>query len=204
MTSNSASGRSRGVTDFAIRKILTCIEEERASEGREADHPLRKVVVAAVVSNPYAGTFAEDLSPAVEWSVGLGDLLGGLACEALREPVTSYGKAGIAGTAGSQEHAVMFVTTPFGNALRNAVGGGAAWISSATVVGAAGTPITIPLAHKDALYVRDHYDAVTLHPGDAPHPDEVVVAVAVANRGRLHARLGGLPASEIAGEDGLR
>jgi hypothetical protein len=192
------------VAEFAIRKILTWVEEERSREGQKVEQPLRKAIVAAVVSNPYAGTFVEDLSPAVEWSVGLGELLGRLACEALTEPVTSYGKGGIAGTAGSQEHAVMFVTTPFGNALRKAVGGGAAWISSATVVGAAGTPVTVPLAHKDALYVRDHYDAVTLHPGDAPHPDEVVVAVAVANRGRLHARLGGLPASEIAGEDGLR
>ena len=77
-------------------------------------------------------------------------------------------------------------------------------MSSATIVGTAGTPITIPLAHKDALYVRDHYDAVTLHPGDAPRPDEVVVAVAVANRGRPNARLGGLAATDVVGEDGLR
>ena len=87
--------------------------------------------------------------------------------------------------------------------MRDAVGGGAAWVSSATVVGGPGTVLTLPLAHKDALYVRDNYDAVTFHSGDAPHPDEVVVAVAVANRGRLNARLGGLAAQDAIGEDGL-
>jgi hypothetical protein len=192
------------MTDFAVRKLLTQIHEDRSSEGVVADVPLRRVVVAAVVGNPFAGAYVEDLGAAVEWSVGLGTMLGTAGAEALGEPVLSYGKGGIAGTDGSQEHAVMFVTTPFGDALREAVGGGAAWISSATVVGAPGTPLTIPLAHKDALYVRDHYDAVTLHPGDAPRPDEVVVAVAVANRGRLGARLGGLRASEVVGKDGLR
>lgn len=192
------------MSGFAIRRVITQVHEDRSAEGRDADVPLRKVVAAAVVANPYAGRWVDDLGAAVEWSVGLGTDLGGRAAEALGEPVLSYGKGGIAGTAGSQEHAVMFVTTPFGDALRAAVGGGAAWISSATVVGAPGTLLTIPLAHKDALYVRDHYDAVTLYPGDAPHPDEVVVAVAVANRGRLGARLGGLPATDVVGEDGLR
>lgn len=192
------------MSDFAIRRTVTQVSEDRSAEGIAADVPLRKVAIGAVIANPYAGRYVEDLSEAVEWSVGLGTMLGKLAAEALDAPVLSYGKGGIAGTAGSQEHAVMFVTTPFGDALRDAVGGGAAWISSASLVGAPGTPLTIPLAHKDALYVRDHYDAVTLFPGDAPRPDEVVVGVGVANRGRLNARLGGLRAGEIVGEDGLR
>lgn len=196
--------------DIVVRGMRTQITEERVGEGVTADVPLRKVVAAAVITNPFAGTGApvrtvvEDLSEAVEWSVGLGTTLAGMAADALGEPVTSYGKGGIAGVFGSQEHVVAFVTTPFGNAVRDRVGGGAAWISSASVVGAAGTPLTLPLAHKDALYVRDHYDAVTLYPGDAPLPDEIVVAVAVANRGRLNARLGGLSATEIEGIDGLR
>jgi hypothetical protein len=184
--------------------MITQVSEDRSAEGISADVPLRKAVIGAVIANPYAGRYVEDLSEAVEWSVGLGTMLGKVAVEALDAPVQSYGKGGIAGTAGAQEHAVMFVTTPFGDALRDAVGGGAAWISSASLVGAPGTPLTIPLAHKDALYVRDHYDAATLYPGDAPLPDEVVVAVAVANRGRLNARLGGLLAVDIVGEDGLR
>jgi hypothetical protein len=189
---------------FEIRRFLTQVTDERVREGREVDPPLRKVAVAAVLANPYAGRYVEDLSEAVDWSPELGQLLGGMAVDVLGEEVASYGKGGIAGTAGSQEHAVMFVTTPFGDALREAVGGGKAWISSATVVGAAGTPLTLPLAHKDALFVRDHYDAVTLYPGEAPGPDEIVVAVAVANRGRPNARLGGLRADEISAGDGLR
>ncbi len=189
--------------EFPIRKFITHIEEERSREGLVARTPLRKAVVAAVIHNPYAGAYHEDLSEAVDFSVGLGAKLGHMATEALGDPVQSYGKGGIAGVAGSQEHVVMFLSTAFANPLREEVGGGVAWMSSATIVGPPGTPITLPIAHKDALYVRDNYDAITLYPGDAPHPDEVVVAVAVANRGRLNARLGGLAAADVAGEDGL-
>lgn len=189
---------------FSVRRFLTWVSEDRICEGIDAEVPLRKVAVAAVVSNPYAGRYVEDLRPAVDWSVSLGTTLGTMAADALGQPVASYGKGGVAGTAGAQEHAVMFVTTPFGDALRAAVGGGAAWISSATLVGGPGTLLTIPLAHKDALYVRDNYDAVTLFTDDAPRPDEVLVAVAVANRGRLGARLGGLAADDVVGIDGLR
>lgn len=190
--------------EFVIRGIRTQVTEERVSEGIVADEPLRKVVVAAVIANPFVGAYVEDLSPAVEWSVGFGSMIGAMAADALGVPVQSYGKGGIAGVNGSQEHVVSFITTPFGNALREAVGGGAAWIPSATTVGGAGTALTLPLAHKDALYVRQNYDAVTLYPGDAPRPDEVVVAVAVANRGRLNHRLGGLTPDEVEGVDGLR
>lgn len=190
--------------EFLIRKFITQVEEEHLREGIPADPPLRKAIAAAVIHNPYAGAYHSDLSEAVAFSAGLGARLGVMAAEALGEPVQSYGKGGIAGAAGSQEHVVMFLSTAFANPLRRKVGGGVAWMSSATIVGAAGTPITIPLAHKDALYVRDNYDAVTLHPGDAPRPDEVVVAVAVANRGRPNARLGGLAAEDVIGEDGLR
>ena len=190
--------------DFSIRKVINQVEEERAREGIEADPPLRKAVVAAAIHNPYAGSYHEDLSEAVEFSAGLGRLLGEMAMDALGEPVVSYGKGGIAGLDGSQEHAVMFLSTAFANPLRETLGGGVAWMSSATIVAAAGIPITIPLAHKDALYVRDHYDAITLYPGDAPRADEVLVAVGVTNRGRLNARMGGLAAGDVIGEDGLR
>ena len=189
---------------FSIRKFITQIEEEHAREGVRADPPLRKAIVGAVIRNPYVGAYHEDLSEAVAYSAGLGKKLGRMATEALGYPVQSYGKGGIAGLAGSQEHVVMFLSTAFANPLREEVGGGVAWMSSATIVGGAGTPITIPLAHKDALYVRDNYDAATLHPGDAPRPDEVVVAVAVANRGRPNARLGGLAPEDVVGKDGLR
>ena len=190
--------------DFPIRKFIVQAEVEHSREGLAADPPLCKAVAAAVIRNPYAGAYHEDLSEAVEFSAGLGPLLGDMALQALGAPVASYGKGGIAGLDGSQEHAVMFLSTAFADPFREFVGGGAAWMSSATVTASAGTPLTIPLAHKDALYVRDHYDAVTLYPGDAPRPDEVVVAVAVANRGRLNARLGGLAPEDAVGEDGLR
>ncbi|HAM44328.1 MAG TPA: peptide synthetase [Propionibacteriaceae bacterium] len=186
-----------------FRRIITQISEDRTVDGRLGEPPLRKVVVAAVFTNPFLGGYVDDLSPAIDYSPELGTFLGGLAVEALGAPAVSYGKGGIAGVNGAQEHVISFITTPFGNALRDAVGGGAAWISSATVVGGPGTLLTLPLAHKDALYVRDNYDAVTLYPADAPHPDELLVAVAVANRGRIGARLGGLKAEEIVGKDGL-
>jgi hypothetical protein len=189
---------------IVVRGWRVQISEQRVSEGIEAVTPLRKVIVAAVIENPFLGGYVEDLSEAVEWSVGFGSDIGRRATEALGEPVQAYGKGGIAGVSGAQEHVVAFVTTPFGDTLREAVGGGAAWISSASIVGAAGTPLTLPLAHKDALFVRDNYDAVTLYPGDSPRPDEIVVAVAVANRGRLNARLGGLAIDDVVGQDGLR
>lgn len=191
------------MTDFVIRRIFTQVVEDRVRDGRTAEVPLRKVVAAAVLQNPFVGGYVEDLTAAQEWSPTLGTLLGELAVETLGEPAVSYGKGGIAGVGGTQEHVVAFITTPFGNALRAAVGGGAAWISSATIVGGPGALLTLPLAHKDALYVRECYDAVTFFPHDAPHPDEVVVAVAVANRGRIDARLGGLAAADVVGEDGL-
>jgi hypothetical protein len=186
-----------------FRRIITQISEDRLVDGQVGEPPLRKVVVAAVFTNPFLGEYVEDLSAAVAYSPALGTYLGDLAVAALGEPAVSYGKGGIAGTSGAQEHVISFITTPFGNALRDAVGGGAAWISSATIVGGPGTLLTLPLAHKDALYVRDNYDAVTLYPADAPHPDELLIAVAVANRGRIGARLGGLKAEDIVGEDGL-
>jgi hypothetical protein len=146
----------------------------------------------------------EDLAPLVTWSRGLGDELGALAVQALGAEAQSYGKGGIAGTAGEQEHANALLTTTFAEGLRKAVGGGKAWISSATKIGPPGTAIDIPLAHKDALYVRSHYDAVEVRIPDAPLPDEVVIIVAVSTGARLFARVGGLPAEEVKGEDGLR
>lgn len=194
-----------GEEPMEIRKIVTIVEEVLSEAGRKGDPPLKKVAVAAVVKNPYAGRYEEDLSEAVKASESLGELLGKKAVRALGgDPVQSYGKGGIAGVAGEQEHANAFLTTTFGDALRNAVGGGKAWIPSATKRGEAGTAIDVPLAYKDALFVRSHYDAMEVRIPDAPLPDEVVVIATVANRGRLNARLGGLKVEEVRGEDGLR
>lgn len=189
---------------FLIRKMVTIIEETRSESEIVADRPLCKVAVAAVIQNPYAGRFHQDLSEAVEWGADLGSLLGKKAVTALDDRAESYGKGGIVGTNGEMDHANMFLTTAFGDALRKAVGGGKAWITSSSKKGGPGTALDVPLAYKDALFVRSHYDAIEVRVSDAPLPDEVVVIAVVANRGRLNYRLGGLHKEEVKGEDGLR
>ena len=115
----------------------------------------------------------------------------------------SYGKAGLVGVNGEQEHAVAMLTTVFGNVMRDAAGGGKAWISSFTKRVAPGATIDIPLAHKDALYVRSHYDGITITLPDAPGPNEIAIICAYASRGRPNHRVGGLAGGEIKGVDGL-
>jgi len=186
------------------RKIVTFVEEILAEAGRPGDPPLRKVAVAAVVKNPFAGGYVADLKPLTDASVALGKRISAIGIAAMQpHAVASYGKAGLVGVAGEQEHAVAMLTTVFGNVLREAVGGGKAWISSMTKRVATGATIDIPLAHKDALFVRSHYDGITLTIPDAPLPDEIVIIVALASRGRLNHRVGGLAADEIKGLDGL-
>lgn len=191
------------MSGFQVRKWFAVIETIEHDGGPPPERPLKKVVAAVVIKNPFAGSYTEDLSPLIDPSPELGCLLGQRAVELLGgSEVESYGKAGIAGVAGEQEHVVACLTTVFGDALRDAVGGGAAWIPSATKTGAAGEPLDLPLAHKHALYVRSHYDAVTFRIHDAPRPDELIIAVGAASGSRVHHRVGGLKASEAKG-DGL-
>ena len=153
------------------RKIVTFVEDTLTEAGDVIDPLLRKVAVVAVVKNRYAGQTVEDLSPYYEESATLGRQIADLAVAQMQPySVESYGKAAIVGLDGEQEHGVALLTTPYGNVLREAAGGGSAWISSATKRAQPGASIDIPLAYKDALYVRSHYDAmsVTLH--DAPLP----------------------------------
>lgn len=187
-----------------VRKTFTIVEECLSEAGQPADPPLRKVAVVAVVKNPCAGGYVEDLSPMIEASAPLAEKISGMAAAAMGPyPVQSYGKGGVVGLSGEQDHAVALVTTIFGNILRDAAGGGKAWISSFTKRAAPGATIDIPLAHKDALYVRSHYDGMTVHLPDAPLPDEIAVICVFANRGRLNHRVGGMSVDEIRGEDGL-
>lgn len=190
-----------------IRKWLLFSEETLANEtGQGADGaPVRKLTVACVLENPYAGRFSTNLDELVKPSPQLGAEFGRRLVAALgADRAQSYGKACIVGLEGEYEHGNALLTTAFADPVRDALGGGKAWISSSGKRGGPGTAIDIPLAHKDALYVRSHYDTATVTVHDAPGPREIVALFAIATRGRLHARLGGLKAAEIKGQDGLR
>lgn len=189
-----------------IRKLVVHLEETRAEGGRgDAGGPLRKVAALAVIPNPYAGRpWSGELDQLVGPSGALASELAAAALAVLGAPVESYGKAALAGLAGEQEHANACITGVFGDALRAAVGGGRAWLPSVTKRVPAGAQVDIPVCYKDAIWVRSHYDAVTVAVADAPLPHELVVGLAVTNRGRLNARLGGLAKEEVVGQDGLR
>jgi len=149
------------------------------------------------VSNPCAGQgYVADLSHIVEASFDIGTTLGGEAIRLLGDTPQSYGKAGLVGADGEQEHINAALTSMFGNAFRDAIGGGKAWITSVTKPAAASAFIDVPLAYKDEIWVRSHYDAMTVHIPDAPHPDELVIIAVVADRGRINARVGGLSKAE--------
>jgi hypothetical protein len=192
--------------DLTIRKWHCHVEETYFSEmGAKVDgEPVRKFVVAAVVRNPYANSVGEDLDVAIHLSEELGKVFGERVLAASRDfEIQSYGKACIVGTGGEYEHGNALLTSRFADPIRNALGGGKAWIPSTGKRGAPGVAIDIPLAHKDALYVRSHYDTVTASFGDAPAPEEIVIIFAVATRGRPNARVGGLTVAEVKGADGL-
>jgi amino acid synthesis protein len=187
-----------------IERLLSFVEHQDAAGDDSSNLPLRKAAAVAVVENPYAMCHVEDLRPLIDASRELGGTLAEAALAALGPyPVQSYGKGGIVGLSGEQEHANALITTTFADPLRAAVGGGKAWISSFTKRAAPGASIDIPLACKDALYVRSHYDGMTITLPDAPLPHQIAVIVCIANRGRLRARVGGLRYEDIRGEDGL-
>ncbi|WP_054313439.1 amino acid synthesis family protein [Mesorhizobium sp. 1M-11] len=184
--------------NYDVRGWYSTVHEIRHDGGEPGD-TLIKVAVGVVIRNPFAGKFVADLSDIVNPSAAIGHALGERAAALLgNRPVNSYGKGGIAGTAGEQEHVVACITTLFGDPLREQVGGGRAWISSVSKVAAAGTAIDIPLAHKDELYIRSHYDAVTFSVPDGPRPDELLICVAVASGPRVHQRVGGKTVADLA------
>ena len=191
---------------FHIRKWYLQIEDTLAGEtGQPADgEPLRKIVIAACIHNPFAGRFVQDLSPWIGPSPDLGREFGRRIQEAAGgRAIQSYGKACLVGVDGEYEHGNALLTNPAANPVRDGVGGGKSWVPSTGKRGGPGTTIDIPLAHKNALYVRSHYDTMTAMFADGPNRDEVILCWAFATRGRLNARLGGLQAGEIKGEDGL-
>lgn len=183
--------------DYEVRGWYGSVQEVLHDGGTKGGR-LIKAAAAVIIRNPFAGQFVSDLSPLTAPSAAIGHALGARAVALLGgQPVESYGKGGIAGIAGEQEHVVACITTVFGDPLREEVGGGAAWISSASKVAAAGTSIDIPLAHKDELYIRSHYDAMTFTVPDGPRPDEILLCIAVATGGRIHQRVGGKTTADL-------
>ncbi|MDJ1635492.1 amino acid synthesis family protein [Rhizobium rhizogenes] len=190
-----------------IRKITVFIEETLSEMGQTISPPTRKAAAVAVIANPFAGHYVEDLTPLIDIGAELGGLLGRKCVEALGispAQAESYGKAALVGEDGELEHAAALLHPSLGKPLREAVEKGAALVPSSKKRGGPGRPLDIPLGHKDAAYVRSHFDGMEVSLADAPRPAEIMVAVAVTDSGRPLARVGGLKASDVEGKDGLR
>ena len=190
-----------------IRKLVVQVDETRIEMGRAITPPTRRAVAIAVIENPFAGRYSENLDELIAIGEELGALLGQKAVAALGiapGEAQSYGKAAIVGEAGELEHAAAILHPKLGAPLRVAVEKGAALVPSSKKLGTLGTAIDVPLGHKDAAFVRSHFDAIEARVSDAPRANEIVVAVAVTDSGRPLPRIGGLQVSEIKGEDGLR
>ena len=191
----------------SIRKIVTIVEEVGSEMGEVVNPPTRRAAAIAVIANPFAGKYVADLAPLMVVGEELGTLLAAralaaLGCNASR--IESYGKAAAVGENGELEHAAAILHPKLGAPVRAAIGGGAALIPSSKKRGGLGAALDIPLGHKDAAFVRSHFDGMEVRIADAPRADEIMIAVALAEAGRPLPRIGGLMKHEIKGEDGLR
>ena len=191
----------------SIRKIVTIVEEVGSEMGEVVNPPTRRAAAIAVIANPFAGKYVADLGPLMVVGEELGALLtaralAALGCDASR--IESYGKAAAVGENGELEHAAAILHPKLGAPVRAALGGGAALIPSSKKRGGLGVALDIPLGHKDAAFVRSHFDGMEVRIADAPRADEIMIAVALAEAGRPLPRIGGLMKHEIKGEDGLR
>ena len=190
-----------------IRKIAVWVEETWQEMGQDILPPTRKAVAVAVIANPFAGQFVQDLTPLMDIGEELGGLLGARCVAALGitpAQAQSYGKAAMVGEAGELEHAAAILHPKLGALLRKAVEKGAALVPSSKKMGGPGQVLDVPLGHKDAAYVRSHFDGIEVRLNDAPRADEIMVAVAVTDSGRPLARVGGLTHEQAEGKDGLR
>ncbi|MEZ5741590.1 MAG: amino acid synthesis family protein [Burkholderiaceae bacterium] len=190
-----------------IRKLMVTVDETRLEMGRPIDPPTRRAVAIAVIANPYAGRYEADLDQMIEIGEELGGYLGQRCVDALGidgHKAQSFGKAAIVGENGELEHAAAILHPKLGAPLRKVLGKGPALVPSAKKMGGPGTAIDVPLGHKDAAYVRSHFDALEARVTDAPRANEILVAVAVTDSGRPLPRVGGLVPADIKGDDGLR
>ncbi|MDG2405773.1 MAG: amino acid synthesis family protein [Paracoccaceae bacterium] len=190
-----------------IRKIAVWVEETHQEIGRQISPATRKAVAVAVIANPFAGRYVEDLTPLMDIGANLGGLLGDKCVAALGispDRAESYGKAVMVGENGELEHAAAILHPKLGAPLRKAVEKGAALVPSSKKMGGPGQVLDVPLGHKDAAYVRSHFDGIEVRLNDAPRANELLVAVAVTDSGRPLPRVGGLTHSDAKGSDGLR
>ena len=190
-----------------IRRIVVQIDEVWAENGQAVSPPTRRALAMAVIENPFAGRYVENLDVLIAVGEELGALLGQRCVQALGitpAQAQSYGKAAIVGEAGEIEHAAAILHPKLGAPLRVAVEKGAALVPSSKKMGGMGATIDVPLGHKDAAYVRSHFDAIEARVTDAPRANEIVVCVAVTDSGRPRPRVGGLQHHEMIGNDGLR
>lgn len=190
-----------------IRKISTFVEETDREMDRDVSPPTKRAAAVAVIENPYAGKYVEDLSELMEIGEELGQLLTARAVAALGilgPSAESYGKAAAVGENGELEHAAAILHPKLGTPVRRVLGKGAALIPSSKKRGGMGVTLDIPLGHKDAAFVRSHFDGMEVRINDAPRANEIMVAIAVTDSGRPLARVGGLTKDQIKGEDGLR
>lgn len=191
----------------AIRKIVTVVEEVRRDAGQDVAPATRRAAAIAVIRNPFALQFQPDLTELMDIGAELGGLLGDKAVAALGitpAETQSYGKAALVGEGGELEHAAAILHPKLGAPLRRAVGQGAALVASSKKQGTMGTVLDVPIGHKDAAYVRSHFDGMEVRIPDAPRANEIMVAVVVTDSGRPLPRVGGLTHDEVEGKDGLR
>lgn len=191
--------------DFTLRKTMTFIEDIIHENGPAPDQPRRRTAVLALVKNPFAGLWQEDLQSAMDDLKPLGLKLTDMLVEAMGglEGIDGYGKAAMAGEAGELEHTALW-HVPGGYAMRERLGEAKAIVPSAMKVGGPGTRIDLPLGHINAAYVRSHFDAMEIGVPDGPRADELLFALAMSRGGRIHSRMGGLETDGVKGEDGLR
>ncbi|MGB2634352.1 MAG: amino acid synthesis family protein [Candidatus Acidiferrum sp.] len=190
-----------------IRKIVVFLEETHTEMGQPVQPPTRRAAAAAVIENPFAGKYVQDLTELSEIGEELGTLLTERAVAALGIPgpsAESYGKAAAVGENGELEHAAAILHPRLGTPVRKVLGKGAALIPSSKKRGGPGVTLDIPLGHKDAAFVRSHFDGMEIRVNDAPRANEILVAIAVTDSGRPLPRVGGLTKDQIKGEDGLR
>ena len=197
--------QTAGDAKVDVRKVVTFIEEIRHEGGPRAKKPYRRGAIAAVIANPFAGRHVENIAPMMDALKPLGYALAAALIKALGGPkkIESYGKGGVIGVAGESEHGALW-HVPGGYGMRELLDNSMAIAPSTFKVGPAGAAIDIPLHHRTAAYVRSHFDTVTMCVPDAPRPDEIVFVLAMAAGPRVHARMGGLRASEISKFDGQR